>query len=881
MKSPFAIVHHFIRRIGGIFRSASRRTRLTAVLCAGFFVLAAVLLPSPAHAGVADFLGSLTNTFIGGILGGTVGFVGFVISYIVSAVVGFFTALVVFGIGVVLQLNTNIINSVAVQEGFKVTLSIANLGFVLGIIIIAIATILRYEHYGMKRLLIKLIAAALLVNFSLVIGGAIVNFSDRMSGVFLSAFPGGGGGATAFADAFAGAFGPQRPFLNQTIKDADTISSAEDLEKVAGAGSAGQSLGTLFVPLINLIFVAAILIVMFITIATFFFMLLVRYVYLGMLLILMPFAWLLWVFPLTEGIWKKWWDKFLKWTFFAPISLFFMWLVIITGQVMSSGNAADPSQGLQGLAYIAPPDSYARGLKSFVGSAANQVMGTFLQAAVLVGLAIGGLIAAEKFSITGSHAAMGAVKGIGKAAQGYVGKRARQAGGAILQKAGVQNAATALQQKGAAALRQSNINLGAGSKSRILRAVAKPFNFAANAAAKALGYTVGYAPGADYVAARTGRVIQAGVAGGRSGLMGGAEADVKDATKGLTEEQQANLASTMTAPQRVALVKKATKEGWLDKIDSKYYGPEEKERTFKALGQEKAYDDAFKASQGAGEKKPYAEEQDKARGVAKQEAEMWAERQGLPHKTDISEAGRIAYETAKTHGDSDKDAEERRNKAIAVARYRKGQVAYEEAKAHGDSDEDAEKARGKALEKAQEPSEYEKFVKEKVKKAEEETMADEVDPETGKKTGRKVNAQEKIKEITGKATEDLKKGDKVQYKEIFGDKAAFGLSKESIKAMGEVFAQKVAYSNQQLIPNIISKMSAKQFDGFKKMYTKILKDGIASTSGDQKKYLEEGLDRFTKKILAHHMTGAAHEGGGGEEEHAAPAPPPPSGGGTT
>ena len=57
--------------------------------------------------------------------------------------------LMIFGyvIRLALQFNNNIFNSPAVQTGFSVTLAIANLGFVLGIIIIAIATIIRNQTY--------------------------------------------------------------------------------------------------------------------------------------------------------------------------------------------------------------------------------------------------------------------------------------------------------------------------------------------------------------------------------------------------------------------------------------------------------------------------------------------------------------------------------------------------------------------------------------------------------------------------------------------------------------------------------------------------------------------------------------------------------------
>ena len=63
-------------------------------------------------------------------------------------------------------------------------MSFTNLGFVLAIIVIAFATIFRIQSYAMKQVLWKLIVAALLVNFSLVIAGAFINIADNVTSSF-------------------------------------------------------------------------------------------------------------------------------------------------------------------------------------------------------------------------------------------------------------------------------------------------------------------------------------------------------------------------------------------------------------------------------------------------------------------------------------------------------------------------------------------------------------------------------------------------------------------------------------------------------------------------------------------------------------------------
>src|SRR3989344_5046097 len=104
--------------------------------------------------------------------------------------------------------GSNVLDSPTVRTGFGVMLSLANLGFVLGIIVIAIATILRNQSYGVKQALWRLLVMAILVNFSLVIAGALINFSNELTVYFVDqATPGGYDG---FAGKLTDGFAPQK-----------------------------------------------------------------------------------------------------------------------------------------------------------------------------------------------------------------------------------------------------------------------------------------------------------------------------------------------------------------------------------------------------------------------------------------------------------------------------------------------------------------------------------------------------------------------------------------------------------------------------------------------------------------------------------------------
>ena len=72
-----------------------------------------------------------------------------------------------------------------IYPGWEVVRNLCNIFFIVALIAIAMATLLRVESYKYKDLLVKLILAALLVNFSLVIAQAILGVADTIQNQFL------------------------------------------------------------------------------------------------------------------------------------------------------------------------------------------------------------------------------------------------------------------------------------------------------------------------------------------------------------------------------------------------------------------------------------------------------------------------------------------------------------------------------------------------------------------------------------------------------------------------------------------------------------------------------------------------------------------------
>lgn len=399
---PSIIIKKF-RGIKNRFSIKQKRWTLGFLLSLISFGL---FLPKPTHAifglSVTEMIG------LGDIQSSILSWVMMVISTIISYLAGQLVAILAGTIEVVLSLNTQIINSTLVTTGFPIALSVANLGFTAAIIVIAVATILRFSNYGVKQILWKLIVAALLVNFSLVIAGSILNFFDQLSLYFLREVNPGveGNSFGSFASSIAGAFNPQKAFLPEGVGGTGELTN-EEIKQSSG-WAAGDDFAKQLKPLAGLMFTVFAQVAIVITLATLVIMLLYRYVSLGILLILMPFAWLTWIFPNLEGNWNKWWHAFLKQATFAPVVIFFLYLGILVSSGMGQTN---PEAGAVNLAaYANANDSILQEVGKSFGS---NVLLFILETIILLGIFIGGLYASHHLSIYGAEAGMGAFKAFG------------------------------------------------------------------------------------------------------------------------------------------------------------------------------------------------------------------------------------------------------------------------------------------------------------------------------------------------------------------------------------------------------------------------------------------------------------------------------------
>lgn len=318
------------------------------------------------------------------VLGTTIPVVGVVakgILYIINILVGVFISLAGFLVGWALQFNLSILTFEPsfMMVGWTIFRDIANLGFVLGIIFIAVATILRYKNYTAKQILWKLIVAALIVNFSLVIGGAFVTISNTVSSYLLNAM-GSGGGAGAIAQ-----IGDSFGFI-KIVTDISSWSALGTLANAIGFGD-GASLSIIVALAVILVFG----IIFLFTLLALAGMLILRYFNLVFLLMVSPVVWLLWIFPSTSTYFKQWWTKFLHWVQFAPIMLVFLYIAL---SVLSRWSTYQASvEGSLGSGYVLVDK--------------NLHFGTLMVAIVACALLIGGLKLAQAMGMGGTKMVLG------------------------------------------------------------------------------------------------------------------------------------------------------------------------------------------------------------------------------------------------------------------------------------------------------------------------------------------------------------------------------------------------------------------------------------------------------------------------------------------
>jgi len=192
-----------------------------------------------------------------------------------------------------------------VDIGLSITRGFANMGFILFLVVIALATALRIEEYKAKKTLPTLIIIALLINFSPVFCGFIIDASNIVMNFFLSNIT----GLTGFANFFDSAF---RSVWNSLVSAGFNL--------WANIAAAMQVL-----ILIVFNWFAGFIFILFSLLFT------MRYIMLWILVILSPIAFVSYILPVTRRgrtllNWRTWWEQLIAWSVIGIIAGFFLYL---------------------------------------------------------------------------------------------------------------------------------------------------------------------------------------------------------------------------------------------------------------------------------------------------------------------------------------------------------------------------------------------------------------------------------------------------------------------------------------------------------------------------------------------------------------------------
>ncbi|MBU4086078.1 MAG: hypothetical protein KKB21_00720 [Nanoarchaeota archaeon] len=212
-----------------------------------------------------------------------------------------------------------------VMAGWGVVRDFVNMFFILILVAIGIGTALRIKGYEINKILPRLILIAILINFTPIIAGVIIDASDILMNFFLHA------GAEGF-----------NSILNLSGTSVSNLMSVlwSAVRSPTEIFNGTLAFRTIALTIFNFIagFVLFLLALL----------LIVRHVVIWILVILSPLAFFSYILPKTQKLWNMWWQQFIKWSFIGVGASFFLYLTQITSQAIDGGRmvSAPSAEGL-------------------------------------------------------------------------------------------------------------------------------------------------------------------------------------------------------------------------------------------------------------------------------------------------------------------------------------------------------------------------------------------------------------------------------------------------------------------------------------------------------------------------------------------------------
>lgn len=403
------------------------------------------------------FLAAHPTLALNDILGYVVEMVGWLL-YGITTLLGKLTVALV---GLILTVGNynNFINEKAIVAGWTVIRDVANMFFIIVMLVIAFSTVMRIESYSYRSLLFRTLLMAILVNFSRHITGLLIDFAQ----VFMLTF------FNAYNDAAVGNF-TQALGMDKIFRF-----NPDDLTNTG-------ALDILMALILGMIFTAISLVVILIILLT----LLQRIIWLWFLVVLSPLPYIQQAVPFLRGnLGFDWWSSFTRYVTIGPLLAFFLWMTLYSLQVTQT----DPTQMLinattentltetvlaQGATPPAPAPTPGGASPSSISIAPTEVgrLDFILSYAIAIGMLVTSLMVTSKLGgVAGQWAgkAAGGLKDLGKKVSGI------QAAGDV---AGVIKSNWESKRKDRAQKRASALTRGVGAvgtaPGRLLKFLTKP-----------------------------------------------------------------------------------------------------------------------------------------------------------------------------------------------------------------------------------------------------------------------------------------------------------------------------------------------------------------------------------------------------------------------
>jgi len=277
------------------------------------------------------------------------------------------------------------IDSTTVTIGWVMMRDLVNMLFVIFLLIIAFGTILGLEQYEWKKLMVKFVLAAILVNFSRVICGLIIDVAQVVMITFVNGIAATAGGNLINAFSLDNLYSFTPDLSPENLNTLDVMISA-----VAAVAFTGMLMMTMLSIMVMLLF---------------------RVIVLWVLIVLSPLAFVMKVIPKTESYSSQWWKEFGNHVVAGPILLFFVWLSFITlgnGNIDEEiTNASVPAGNLSQTDASSVSGAATSGISDLMG------WGKMANFAIAIGMLIAGAKLSQQFSVEGGNM-MGGVRDFGK-----------------------------------------------------------------------------------------------------------------------------------------------------------------------------------------------------------------------------------------------------------------------------------------------------------------------------------------------------------------------------------------------------------------------------------------------------------------------------------